>query len=43
MDLSLDAVWVGLRAAVTQALDALPSVQVRAMGFSGMIARLPGL
>ena len=33
----LDAVWVGLRAAVTQALDALPSVQVRAMGFSGMM------
>ena len=33
----LDAVWVGLRAAVTQALDALPGVQVRAMGFSGMM------
>ena len=33
----LDAVWAGLRAAVTQALDALPGVQVRAMGFSGMM------
>ena len=33
----LDAVWAGLRAAVTQALDTLPGVQVRAMGFSGMM------
>ena len=33
----LDAVWAGLRAAVTQALDALPRVQIRAMGFSGMM------
>ncbi len=33
----LDAVWAGLRAAVTQALDAMPGVQIRAMGFSGMM------